>query len=699
MKPRTITILGTTLALFFFAGNIAFVDAEVLTESQVEPVFDSGYPPVIMKTWLDVPDRVIISSQLDITQWVEVARPLPAGTIIAVEHPSFYSGQFQSLDSSQDNFISVESDASFVVKTLRRNVLPGLDVGNNFLVVVEITSEMFSGQRLGIRYSRLRIPSISYDKFSLPLQVSAGDRFFPVDVDSFPIAPGPAKRLVVSAPSIIHIGKSFDAHVVVVDESGNPTNRAIPGLEILIDGKFSKRLERTDEPKLLISDLMFEKEGLHRIDVRSSGGSLRGRSNLIYAAGYDAPNIFWSDFHLHMNGHETKGGFSAEFLQERHKASLDVISIPGSKISSTIASSEFHRPLAEGGNMILLDEKYQIALADVPLDHRRLNARYPILAEIIAGRSQYEWLGIRLADLGYKVSFVGSQSSHLTGTPNRHAKSAMLVRVGEDWQTALNEGRTYVVSEGRPILLVKVNNAHAGMRIPYSSRRQIEGEVHATYGIHTIELLKNGVVIGSKKPGLAASSNVIQIQMSSPNKPLVWDLPRNGREWIGYLKSSKGRITDVSTKHYGDMHNMASTADSSRLDFITWTHGGSRSFLVEVDTEEPKALFELALMAGFEDSRIQPGYRGSTQTPAIRQLFSLDQLESNAITRTIETFGYYDQVKISLLDKKLPTSQDFEFVDSTNMRPGDYYYVRITGVEDERVWSSPVYVGGFDVGE
>ena len=115
MKPRTITILGTTLALFFFAGNIAFVDAEALTESQVEPVFDSGYPPVIMKTWLDVPDRVSISSQLDITQWVEVARPLPAGTIIAVEHPSFYSGQFQSLDSSQDNFISVESDASFVV--------------------------------------------------------------------------------------------------------------------------------------------------------------------------------------------------------------------------------------------------------------------------------------------------------------------------------------------------------------------------------------------------------------------------------------------------------------------------------------------------------------------------------------------------------------------------------------------------------
>ena len=256
------------------------------------------------------------------------------------------------------------------------------------------------------------------------------------------------------------------------------------------------------------------------------------------------------------------------------------------------------------------------------------------------------------------------------------------------------------MSEGRPILMVKINNADPGMRIPYSARRHIKGQIHASYGIHTIELLKNGVVIDSRKPGIAANSNVIQIQMSSPNKPLTWDLPRNGREWIGYLKSSKGRIRDVSTQQYGDMHNMASySEDSSRLDFITWTHGGSRSFLVEADSDDQKALYELAIMAGFEDSITQADYRESGQTPAVRQTFSLDQLGGNGISRTFETSGYFDQVNISLLDTKLSTSYDFEFVDVTNVRPGDYYYVRVTGAEDEMVWSSPVYVGGFDVGD
>ena len=105
-RPRKIYILVIMLALFF-AGNIAFVNAEALIQNNATPNFDSDYAPVITKTWLDVPDQVINSSQLDITQWVEIASPLPAGTIIAVEPPSFYSGQFQSLDSTHDNFISV----------------------------------------------------------------------------------------------------------------------------------------------------------------------------------------------------------------------------------------------------------------------------------------------------------------------------------------------------------------------------------------------------------------------------------------------------------------------------------------------------------------------------------------------------------------------------------------------------------------
>jgi hypothetical protein len=39
----------------------------------------------------------------------------------------------------------------------------------------------------------------------------------------------------------------------------------------------------------------------------------------------------------------------------------------------------------------------------------------------------------------------------------------------------------------------------------------------------------------------------------------------------------------------------------------------------------------------------------------------------------------------------------FEFVDNGRTRLTDYYYIKATQVDDQVAWSSPVFVGGFDV--
>ena len=697
MQLKSLNIVAIILAVLTTSQS-TLLCAEIIPEETEMGVLLQVSPQVVVKTRLDVPDNISVSSQLDVVQWVEFTRAFPSGTLIAVEQSSLYPWQLQSLDPSQANHVSVKADIEVKAKTIRRDIFPGLGPGSPFVVILELTSEISSGQSIGIRYSNLQMPETSYDEFALPLQISLDKHFHAIEVDTFTIAPGPAKTLMVSAPSIIGSSELFDAKLLVMDEAGNPINGGTPSFEVLIDGVFSRRLSKTTSPRLVIKDLVFEKPGLHKIDIRSSGGSLRGSSNIVYVTDNRELDILWSDFHLHKNGHTTKGGFSSGALKERLKTPLDLLSIPGSLHSSSIVSSEFYRPLSQGGNMILVNNEYQIALGDVPLDHRRLDIKKPIMAEIIAGSSQYEWLGKRFADLGYKISFVGSQSSHLPGSPIGNGKSALLVRAGEDWRTAFDIGRTYVVSEGKPILLMTINDADPGMRVPFSARREIKGEVHASYGIHTVELIRNGVVVDSRKPGISADTNVIQIKMSSPNQPLAWDLPRNGREWIGYIKSSKSSIRDISSKQYGDMHNMASySGDSSRLDFITWTHGGSRNFLVEVLGDDQKDSLEFAIMAGFEDIITLPKYRDPAATPSIRQVFSLETLRSNKITRTFETYGYKDEIDISLVDRQLPSSYKFEFVDLTDIKAGDYYYLRVTGEEGEMIWSSPVYIGGFDV--
>ena len=58
--------------------------------------------------------------------------------------------------------------------------------------------------------------------------------------------------------------------------------------------------------------------------------------------------------------------------------------------------------------------------------------------------------------------------------------------------------------------------------------------------------------------------------------------------------------------------------------------------------------------------------------------------------------GYSDTVTFELVKKQVANSADFSFTDQRPFGEGDYYYIRVTQMDDEMAWSSPVWVGGFD---
>ena len=655
----------------------------------------SGALQAIASTRLEIPEYVEVSTEIDVVQRVELNRSLPSGTFLIVDQPVYYPWQLQSRQSNEDNYVSVEADVEVVVRTLRRDHVPGLEIGSPLVVIVELLSEMTPGEALTVHYTRLRVPSITYDEFSLPLLISVGEGYHSIPVSRFAIAPGPASRIQVTAPSQLRPGEPFEAHLLLTDNAGNPALGSTPNLEVMVDGVFSRRLLRGESAELVIDNLSFDETGLHRIDVRSAGGSLVGSSDVIHVSEIDQ-KILWTDLHLHGGGDLTRSGFSVDAVHARNSIALDFMNL----IDESENSVELTRPLDRGGNMLLLYGGLQVVLADVPTDYRRLNADKPIFAEILSGYSQHEWLGSSIASLGHRLAFVGSQTSHTPGAAIGQGKTALLVMGGESWMDALSAGRTYVASEGKPVMLLSVNGAPPGSRVPHSLRREIAGEVHASFGLDRIELLRNGILIDEVTPGVSEDANILRVRLSSPSFPKNWDLPRNGREWIGFLRAPGGRLTDLTTQKVGVLHDIAiNPADSSRVDFITWTHGGSRSFLVEASIEDNEVPLELSIMEGFEDIAYIPRYRPPSTTPAIRQLFTLEDVRNGDWNRNFETYGYDDLVEISIVDSELPTSYEFRFVDVTDVRAGDYYYVRVLGKEDEMIWSSPVHVGGFDVVE
>ena len=691
------------LTSFFIQLSLGF---EVLASPEnLDIIADShGFPADIIQesrkladTRLQIPELVIVSSETDIVQWVDVNSYIPAGTFLVVDQPPYYPWQLQSSKPNAENYVSVDADVDVNVRTLRRDRMPGLDKGSPLVVIVELLSEMAPGQIITIRYTRLRVPSISYDAFSLPLLISIDEGFQHLPVSRFALMPGPASKVLVTTPSIVRPGEPFDAHIHVTDEAGNPISGPTPALEVMLDGVFTRRLKRGQGTGLLVKNIVFSENGVHRINVRSAGGSVKGSSDVILVSDINQ-KVLWTDLHLHGSDDLLRSGFSDAAVKRRQVGVLDLVTIIDSPETSLGKSMELIRPLERGGNLLQIFRGLQMAMADVPTDHRRLNPARPILAEILSGQSHYEWLGLKISDLGYKSAFVGSQTSHVPGASFGQGKTALLVADGEPWIDALSSGNTFVVSEGKPVLLLTVNGVPPGGRVPYSLRREITGEIYASFGVDRIELLRNGVVIDEIKPGDIMESNIVQIKLSSPNYPRDWDLPRNGREWIGYLRAPGGQVRDVTSPKIGVMHEIVvNPADPSRVDFITWTHGGSRSFFVEVSITGNEEPLELSIMEGLEDITYVPQYRPPSPTPAIRQFFTFDDLRSGRWKRSFETYGYNDVVELSIVDRKLPKSYEFRFVDATDVGVGDYYYVRIVGQEDEMIWSSPVHVGGFDV--
>ena len=118
--------------------------------------------------------------------------------------------------------------------------------------------------------------------------------------------------------------------------------------------------------------------------------------------------------------------------------------------------------------------------------------------------------------------------------------------------------------------------------------------------------------------------------------------------------------------------------------------------MVEFEGRNKDLVFELNLREGREDIDVTPILRPSSKIPGSRQMISMYDLRQGRIMRALSVDGYEDQISFELVDPDSEVDVGFEFTDETGVREGDYYYVRISQLDDHVAWSSPIFVGGFD---
>lgn len=657
-----------------------------------------------------------VGDSIRIDQTYTVGRKLTVGAGILVAKHWQHDIRLQGLNERLANYVTAETDNPDVrlnIMGVAHRGVHGSPYGLIELPYVEIVAgELVPGDHITIHYGagpqKFRLPQIPVKKLTLPLylRLKRSGHFFTIPVKSFSVVAGAPEKILVSTPSIVKPNQSFELTVRAQDRYGNLSEGIVPALEVVIDGIFQHRIQSSSNPVSSIGGLSFTDEGLHRITVRSGGGGLFGDSNPLLVDSNIGLKIMWANLHAHSN--RSDGMQSPGMLKKEAQGEFDLILMADHDNYVPVMSGrdmrEVSRPLASGGHRVMIPggTPIVIALPEIPMDHR-LPGR-PTLVEIKSGPSDHEWIGAHFAGLGYRIGFAGSPTSHQPRHTVRAAKTALLLKEGDNWQQAVAARRTYVTSGPKSILLTKVNDAYPGSRARLTNQRVITGEVFATSGIETIELIRNGKVINRQAMKSSDSEDLlVKITFRSASRPLApgFDLPRNGREWLGYLRITGASIKSLTAPGF-DRDAKSAIAinpdDTGRVDFITWTHGNEQSFELTLDeTSDEKISFEMNIRGGFEDVALLPLARDPSATPSARQVLSIDEMIGDGATREISVNGYVDSISYQIVSRQRTKHQAYTFVDTRISSPGDYYYVRVRQSGDHTLWSSPVYVGGFDI--
>lgn len=657
-----------------------------------------------------------VGDEIEITQTYTVGTRMTVGSGILVAKHWQHNIRLQGLDERLANYVTAESNnpgVQLLIKGIAHQGVFGSPLGLVELPYIELRAgELAPGDRITIHYGAgrngFKLPEMPVERITLPLylRLAPAGHLFSVPVDSFRVNPRAPMKLTVSAPSILRTHQEFELRVRVEDEYGNLSVGLVPSLEVLIDGVFQRRIESSSNPVASITGLSFADEGLHRISVRSSGGGLLGISNPLLVNNDIDLRILWANLHVHSN--RSDGLQSPSALKREADGVFDLMLVADhdNYVPQLSAQEvkEISLPLARGGHSVIIPGELPLimALPETPLDHRLPGS--PRLVEIKSGVSDHEWLGVHFANLGYRIGFTGSSTSHLPLRSASLPKTAVLLTSSDTWRQALHSRRTYVTSGPKSILLTEVNGAYPGSRVALKSRRLISGEVFATTGIESIELLRNGEVIDHHRMETVDRNELkVKVTFRSASKPLTagLDIPRNGREWLGFLRVSGASIKSLSAPGFENQGRSAiaiNPGEAGRVDFIAWTHGNEQSFVLTLEEfPDEEILFGMNIKEGFEDVDLLPETREPSITPSIRDKLSINDMAGDGVTREIDVNGYLDAIHYQVVNSQSPEHEAFSFVDIRASRPGDYYYIRVRQSGNQTLWSSPVYVGGFDI--
>jgi len=564
---------------------------------------------------------------------------------------------------------------------------------------------------------------------------------------SIRIAGGSAARLVVMAVSEVAVGETGWFLVKAEDENGNPAEGYLEEVQVEVEGAHvvlpaSVKFDGKGIAVRRMEKVRFAEEGVARVRVKDSKG-LEALSNpVVIRNEIKGPRLHWGDFHGGQTNRTLGVGSIEEFYRfARDVGALEFTTHQGNCFEIALEDMEelkeqtqnFHEPgrfipfmgyewsgtPAMGGDHVLFffDDEVtlhrcshwlQTDLSDLHNDRDHITKIYETLKgtraisyphvggrpanlefhdpelepiiEVHSKHGMFEWMIEESIQREMKVGFAGGSDDHY-GHPgacypgrrvhhfaSRNGLTGLYA--GEltresIWNSA-KARRCYATSGERIYLRFEVNGYSMGEEINLDVHPRISIEAYGTAPIERVEVFRGLQCIKNEQIAGRKEGNLLRLLFSGAR------VRGRGRQtnWDGNLKISGTNLVRVDPVALIENRDGITEMDENGLKWKLFTAGDSRGFVLETKND-----------------------RGSIDIWTGPATLSCEIKEVLAQTQKVDAGMLGQCVEIGRPpDLSGAWESKFEFED-TQAKPGmNTYWVRVTQVNLEKAWSTPIWI-------
>ncbi|GIW79039.1 MAG: DUF3604 domain-containing protein [Gemmatales bacterium] len=573
-----------------------------------------------------------------------------------------------------------------------------------------------------------------------PAAEAAAERGATLNSNHFRVVPGPAVRLVVVAPSDALAGRETEVIVRAEDQWGNVTH--LPDSSLILEGGRLVSLRANQAPPAYHLTTRLEQTGTHRLLARHPSTGFSAESNPIRVhATVPSHSIFWADLH----SGQSQIGCGLGTIAEHYAYARDAVGVqiithqandhyvtvddwretreqteafysPGRFV--TILGCEWSPPTKDGGDRNVFynyDERRlrrsgrffteqnpddEPDIPDAPGFHacfrdldvlvnmhvggRMTNLdwhepKIERLAEVHSTHGTVEWFVRDCLQRGYRVG-VTAGTDGVMGRPGACHPGWRLIRnvrngltaifapelTREAIWTALQQRRCYATTGERLLLWVEVDGQPMGSELQTSRPPTVRVQVEGTQPIECVDLFRGTERIHT------------------------WQVAKDDSDWVRVLWSGT-EARGTARRQRVDWHGSLAIGQGSFLDVVPIGFQSSVDQLLVT----PSRLQWQSVTAG-DDAGLAFRYTGGKDTAwefkssfCRFSFFPTDVAKGKAIAAG----GLDKRVAISRRPRTDgPKSVQLVFQDD-EPRPGWCpYWVRVTQIDRNKAWSTPVYV-------